>query len=53
MSRMTGLSPSQFQRFHMNETQIVEGLLLLNFLRFDSNFVDEDNIAELAGQSVR
>ena len=48
---MDGLSPNQFQGVHMNNVHTVEGLLTLNILLYDIDFVDGNIVGELARRS--
>ena len=48
INKMDGLSADQFQGVHMNAIPIVEGLLTLNNLLYDIDFVDGNIVGELA-----
>ena len=50
---MDGLSADQFQGVHINDIPIVEGLLTLNILLYDIDFVDGNIVGELARRSVQ
>ena len=49
---MDRLSPSQFQAVYMNDILTVEGLLTLNILFYDIDFVDGNIVAELASAEL-
>ena len=40
MGKMDAISPSQFQRVHINHIPIVEDLNLLNFFLYDVDIVE-------------
>ena len=50
---MVGLSPTQFNGVHMNEVPVVEDLLTLSFLLYDTDIVDGEFIGEFARRSVQ
>ena len=50
---MDGLSPNQFQGLHVKDNPTVEDLLTLNILVSDIDFVDGNNVGELARRSVQ
>ena len=53
INKMDGLSADQFQGVHVNNILFVEDLLTLNSLLYDNDFVDGNNIGELARRSVQ
>ena len=53
INKMDGLSPKQFQGFHMNDIPIVEDLLTLNILLYYIDIVDGNIIGELGRRSVQ
>ena len=53
MSRIAGLSPSQFHGVHLNDIASVEYLLVFNSLLYDIDNVKGNNIAELVRRSVQ
>ena len=53
MSRMDGLSSSQFQVVHMNKVLFVEDLLLLNILLYHIDIVRGNFVGELALRSAQ
>ena len=53
INKMDGLSPNQFQGVHMNDIPMVEDLLTLNILLYDTDIVDRNIIGELAGRSAK
>ena len=50
---MDGISPSQFQRAHMNDLSIVENGLTFNDLLYDIDILDGNLIVELARRKVQ
>ena len=53
INKMDGLSPNQFQGVHMNDIPIVEDLLTLNILLYDTDILDGNIFGELARRSVQ
>ena len=53
MRRMDGLSPSHFHGVHINDSSIVEDLLLLNIRLFQIDIVERYVNSEIARRSVQ
>ena len=53
INKMGGLSPDQVQGVRMNNIPSVEGLLILNILLYDIDFVHDNNIGELARRGMK
>ena len=53
ISRTDGLSPDQFQGFHLNDIPTVEDLLVLKFLLYDVDILDGNIVGDLARQNVQ
>ena len=53
INKMVGLSADEFQLVHMNDVPIVEDLLTLNMLLYDSDIVDGNIFGELARRSTK